>query len=423
MNDGTLSYSYDVLNRLIQVNRVHDGQVIGNYTYDTLNRRQSKAISNGGLTGDIPNLTTVFFYQNWQVMEERYQDFYLTPSRQYVWGQYIDECIQMKTLAYAGPNNLPPGDYYPLQDLLYRTTALTNSSGSIVEAYDYDAYGNTLIFKTAGTDGSWWADNATQANYGACDVLYCGYRYDPELQNYHVRNREYNPTLGRWLQRDPIGFKGGDWNLYAYVENKSVRYIDARGLCYEDPMYDGPASDPNQVCTASQEEANALAKSGQGGSDQEGIPAAYPSSGPGYTEPSSASAQAAKANSASDAAFIDHASDSGYDKASEAMQSLGEKPEGFPSSHIHGVHSGGAGSGNSGFGPGGGSGRGFGGGGGGSWPPGGGGGGSWPPGGGGGGSWPPGGGPGGGGGSGVPWSPNTRCVSGGGFGGGGVGSW
>jgi hypothetical protein len=45
--------------------------------------------------------------------------------------------------------------------MLYRTTALVDSSGSIVEAYDYDAYGNTLIFTAEGTGPSWWADDAT----------------------------------------------------------------------------------------------------------------------------------------------------------------------------------------------------------------------------------------------------------------------
>src|SRR5690606_11299608 len=109
-------------------------------------------------------------------------------------------------------------DYYPLQDLLYRTMALTDDEGNIVEAYDYDAYGNTLIFSAAGNGDNWWADDATQATYSACEVLYCGYRYDPESKQYQVRNREYNPVLGRWLQRDPIGFDGGDWNLYGYVQ-------------------------------------------------------------------------------------------------------------------------------------------------------------------------------------------------------------
>ena len=107
-------------------------------------------------------------------------------------------------------------NYYLLQDLLYRAVALTNSSGQIVEAYDCEAYGNTLIFTAPDTSGNWWGDAAVQSNYGANEIIFCGYRYDPESQLHYVRNRTYNPALGRWIQRDPIGYQGGI-NLYGYV--------------------------------------------------------------------------------------------------------------------------------------------------------------------------------------------------------------
>ena len=129
----------------------------------------------------------------------------------------------------AGPQSLPAGDYYLLQDTLYRVAALTNSSGNIVEAYDCDAYGNTLIFTAADPSGNWWGDSATQSNFGANDIIYCGYRLDPETENYYVRNRYYSPTLGRWLTRDPIGYAGG-MNLYEYVGSSPTANLDASGL-------------------------------------------------------------------------------------------------------------------------------------------------------------------------------------------------
>ena len=58
---------------------------------------------------------------------------------------------------------------------------------------------------------------------------YCGYRFDSETQLYYVRNRTYNPVLGRWIQRDPIGFKDGA-NLYGYVESGPVGAVDPTGL-------------------------------------------------------------------------------------------------------------------------------------------------------------------------------------------------
>jgi RHS repeat-associated protein len=68
-----------------------------------------------------------------------------------------------------------------------------------------------------------------QSSYGANEIIYCGYRYDPESENYYVRNRYYSPTLGRWLTRDPIGYEGGI-NLYAYVASSPVGNVDAAGL-------------------------------------------------------------------------------------------------------------------------------------------------------------------------------------------------
>ena len=182
--------------------------------------------------GNIPNGTTDSLWQGWQTTEERNpfggSGSTDTPIKQYVWGTYIDECIQLNLLVAAGPQSLPAGAYYLLQDLLYRAVALTNSSGSIVEAYDCDAYGNTLIFNGPGADGVWFTDDDVQSNYGANSIIYCGYRYDAETENYYVRNRYYAPVLGRWITRDLIGYEGGI-NLYGYVGGNPAGLTDFYG--------------------------------------------------------------------------------------------------------------------------------------------------------------------------------------------------
>ena len=106
--------------------------------------------------------------------------------------------------------------------------------GAIAEAYDTDAYGNTLIFTAPGPDGVWFTDDDVQSNYGANGVIYCGYRFDPGTQNYYVRNRTYNPALGRWLQRDPIEYDGGI-NLYGYVDSAPVGLFDPNGMAAQAP--------------------------------------------------------------------------------------------------------------------------------------------------------------------------------------------
>jgi RHS repeat-associated protein len=49
------------------------------------------------------------------------------------------------------------------------------------------------------------------------------------LLPYYVRARFYNPAWGRWLNQDPIGFAGGDYNLYRYVFNNPLILTDPSG--------------------------------------------------------------------------------------------------------------------------------------------------------------------------------------------------
>lgn len=55
--------------------------------------------------------------------------------------------------------------------------------------------------------------------------------YDDETGLHYNWHRYYNPTIGRYLTPDPIGLDGGI-NLYAYVQNDPVNYIDPYGLVH-----------------------------------------------------------------------------------------------------------------------------------------------------------------------------------------------
>jgi len=229
VNDGVCIYTYDALNRVVQVNSAASPETVwAAYTYDAFGRRMSKVVSNGGLPGDSTlNGTTVFGYDGWRVVED--SDGAGTALRQYVWGRYIDELIQMRTISGAV-------DQYLLSDLLYRAVALTDSSGNIVEAYDTDAYGNTICFSVAGGGGTdWWADDATQTTNPKCCYIFTGQRFDPETGNYYYKGRYYGPRSGRFLSRDLIDY-GGGMNMYQYVESMSTSQVDSLGL--EGLVYD-----------------------------------------------------------------------------------------------------------------------------------------------------------------------------------------
>jgi RHS repeat-associated protein len=81
----------------------------------------------------------------------------------------------------------------------------------------YDAYGN-LTSET---------DSAVDCLFG-----YTGRMFDESTGLQNNLNRWYDPTTGRWLSQDPIGFNGGDANLYRYCENSPTNYIDPSGYCH-----------------------------------------------------------------------------------------------------------------------------------------------------------------------------------------------
>ena len=86
----------------------------------------------------------------------------------------------------------------------------------------------TPVFTAPDSTGNRWGDAAVQSTFGGNSIIYCGYSYNPETENYYVRNRYYSPSLGRWITRDPIGISGGI-NLYGYVESEPVGSLDPSG--------------------------------------------------------------------------------------------------------------------------------------------------------------------------------------------------
>ena len=88
-------------------------------------------------------------------------------------------------------------------------------------------------------------------------MLYTGQQLDLETGLYYCLARYYQPALGRFTACDPVGFGGGDVNLYQYVADAPVECTDPSGL--SDMNFDGLESvslDRNPVAKSNQAGSN-----------------------------------------------------------------------------------------------------------------------------------------------------------------------
>jgi RHS repeat-associated protein len=97
--------------------------------------------------------------------------------------------------------------------------ALVNPSGTATQRMAYDAFGAVRFLNSAFGSGS----NAADWN-----LLFHGHHRDADTGLYQMRFRYYQPNLGVWLSRDPIGERGG-LNLYGMCYNNALSWYDALG--------------------------------------------------------------------------------------------------------------------------------------------------------------------------------------------------
>ncbi len=229
--DGQWDYTWDAENRLKTMTSTLPTS--GGYfrrrlefTYDYLGRRVEKQVTD--LTTSAVSARR-YVYDGWNLVAELAVSGGAAGGvvRSYTWGLDVSGTLGgaggigalVQFTVHAGTSTT---DYYPSYDGQGNVTALIRSDGVLAAAYEYGPFGEMLRAEVSDTTV---ADNpfrhATKFTDLESGLVYYGLRY-------------YSPSLGRFINRDPIGEQGGV-NLYAFVGNDPVNRWDYLGLDDEAP--------------------------------------------------------------------------------------------------------------------------------------------------------------------------------------------
>ena len=112
-------------------------------------------------------------------------------------------------------------------DTLGNVLALAGVNGDFTRR-TFDPWGNPLTRDAA---GSLRASTLSErrADYDALPLAWASQEVDPDTGLTHYHFREYSPSLGGWLTRDPIGLAGGYLNLRSYLGNRPADHLDQWG--------------------------------------------------------------------------------------------------------------------------------------------------------------------------------------------------
>jgi RHS repeat-associated protein len=188
-SDGTWSYTFDTENHLLTANM---SGTSASYVYDPSHRQVQKTVG---------STETRYVYAGWQRIAD-YDGITGMLENRYVYGGGLDEPLIV--VSSAGVLT------YLHADRLGSIIATTDSTGTVTNQSKYSPFGENAPLGTT---------------FG-----FTSQRYDAETGLYYCKRRHYSPPIGRFLQPDPIGYIGGDLNIFSYVRNDPCNNVDPFGL-------------------------------------------------------------------------------------------------------------------------------------------------------------------------------------------------
>jgi RHS repeat-associated protein len=212
-NDGRWTFTWDAENRLTRMQSI-SGAPIGasnrlTFVYDAMGRRISKVTETFVSGAWNITLSNRFIYDGWNLLAEL-NSTNNAVINSFMWGLDLSGTTQGAggvggLLALTATN---AGTHFVSYDGDANVVALVSANtGTRTANYEYDPFGNILRIT-----GAMALQNPFRFSTKYTDVesgfSYYGYRF-------------YNPVLGRWVNRDPLGEKGGE-SLYAFVHNTLV---------------------------------------------------------------------------------------------------------------------------------------------------------------------------------------------------------
>jgi RHS repeat-associated protein len=202
-SSGTTSYHYDPLGSLRSI-QLPGGSTLG-YIIDGMGRRIGKTVDGSLIKG------------------------WLYDSELNIVAELDGSGVVVSRFVYGTRRNAP--DYMTRAGVTYRI--LTDQVGSprlvvntttceVVQQIDYDEFGRVLA----------------DSNPGFQPFGFAGGLRDPDTGLLRFGARDYDPEIGRWTAKDPVGFQGGDSNLYAYAANDPIDFMDPTGLSFMQGLTD-----------------------------------------------------------------------------------------------------------------------------------------------------------------------------------------